>query len=71
MRIFLNADNELYEQPLYTFNYPLNQPTYSESSNTCQVSNMSSPYTTKTTESLQAPSTQIVREEILDFPVLN
>lgn len=71
MGIFLNADNGLYEQPLYTYNYPLNQPTYSESSNVSQISNLSSPYTTPTPESSQTPSIQIENEEVLDFSVLN
>jgi len=59
MRIFLNADNRIYEQPLYNFDYPSRSTT----SNISQVSNLSSPYTTstptKTPETLQIPSSRV------------
>lgn len=56
MGIFLNAEDGLYEQPLYSYHYSSNHK------NVSHISTMTTPYTTPTTESV--PSTHIEDEDI-------
>jgi hypothetical protein len=56
MGIFLNAENGLYEQPLYSYHHSSNHK------NVSHVSTLTSPYITPTTESI--PPTHIEDEDI-------